>query len=110
MNQKRISGCAAFVVYPDHLGLPERQIVDFGCEESSNNRMELMACRKALEWVLENAPWRDVTQIYVITDSQYLANNFSRAHFWKKASWRSLSGEPIANEIAAIPSPAMAFY
>lgn len=98
MKQRRISGCAAFVVYPDHLGRAETQIVDFGCEESSNNRMELMACCKALHWVLGNAPWENVTRVYVVTDSQYLADNFGRAHFWKKARWRNLSGEPTANE------------
>jgi hypothetical protein len=38
-----ISGCAAYVRYPD-VDLQEEQIVDFGCGESSNNRMELMAC------------------------------------------------------------------
>jgi hypothetical protein len=32
------SGCAAIVHYPDHLDREDEQIVDFGCEESSNNR------------------------------------------------------------------------
>ena len=61
MQQNRISGCAAWVVFPDHLGLPEFQIVDFGCEESSNNRMELMGCLKGLRWALETHPWEGVT-------------------------------------------------
>jgi DNA polymerase-1 len=97
-HQKRISGCAAWVVFPDHLGLPEFQIVDFGCEESSNNRMELMGCLKGLRWVLENQPWEGVTCVCVITDSQYLAENHSRARYWKRDAWRNRFGEPIANE------------
>jgi ribonuclease HI len=98
MKQNRISGCAAWVVFPDHLGLPEHQIVDFGCEESSNNRMELMGCAKGLRWVLENEPWEGVTCVCVVTDSQYIAGNHSRAPYWKKNGWRNFSGEPIANE------------
>ena len=47
-NPGGISGCAAYVRYPD-VRMPEEQIFDFGCEKSSDNRMELMACVKALE-------------------------------------------------------------
>ena len=54
------SGCAAVVHYPDHLQLDDEQIFDFGCEESSNNRMELLACIRALKWIRENAPWNGV--------------------------------------------------
>jgi hypothetical protein len=45
------SGCAAVVHYPDHLDRGDEQIVDFGCEESSNNRMELLACIRVLKWI-----------------------------------------------------------
>src|SRR5213595_1275934 len=51
------SGCAAIVRFPEHLNLPDEQIVDFGCDESSINRMELMACVEALRWVVESGPW-----------------------------------------------------
>lgn len=98
MQQNRISGCAAWVVFPDHLGLPEFQIVYFGCEESSNNRMELMGCLKGLRWALDNQPWEGVTCICVVTDSRYLAENHSRARYWKQNGWRNRFGEPIANE------------
>jgi ribonuclease HI len=64
--------------------LLEDQIVDFGCGESSNNRMELMACVKALSWALENAPWPFANRIYIVTDSQYLANSRANAPNWKK--------------------------
>jgi ribonuclease HI len=98
MQQNRISGCAAWVVYPDHLALPEHQIVDFGCGESSNNRMELMACVKALRWAMENEPWRDVTCVCIVSDSDYLVSGFKSVQFWKKNGWRKTSGEPVAND------------
>jgi ribonuclease HI len=87
------SGCAAIVRFPDELGLPDEQIVDFGCSESSINRMELTACVKALDWVCDNAPWENVTRVLVITDSQYITQNIFRAHGWKKNGWRNAHGE-----------------
>lgn len=97
-NPGGISGCAAYVRFPDHTGLLEEQIVDFGCGESSNNRMELMACVKALDWALENAPWSYANRVYIVTDSQYVTNCRTSARYWKKSGWRNKSGEPTANE------------
>jgi ribonuclease HI len=68
------SGCAAIVQFPEHLKLCDEQIVDFGCDESSVNRMELMACVEALKWVCDSAPWSDVTRVLVVTDSLYVAD------------------------------------
>lgn len=87
------SGCAAIVHFPEDLRLPDEQVVDFGCSESSINRMELMACVKALDWVRDNAPWPDVTRVLIITDSQYITHNIFRAQGWKKNGWRNAHGE-----------------
>jgi ribonuclease HI len=57
-----------------------------------------MGCAKGLRWVLENEPWVGVTCVCVVTDSQYVAGNYSCAPYWKKNGWRNFSGEPIANE------------
>ena len=86
------SGCAAIVRFPEHLDLPDEQVVDFGCDESSINRMELMACLKALMWVVESAPWSDVTRVLIIIDSQYITENVMRAQGWKKMGWRNVHG------------------
>src|SRR5271166_6254334 len=59
------SGCAAIVHYPDHLDREDEQIVDFGCDESSNNRMELMACIRVLKWIRESGPWDSVTRVQI---------------------------------------------
>jgi len=92
------SGCAAIVHYPEHLNHPDEQILDFGCDESNINRMELMACIEALRWVRRRPPWDDVTRVLVITDSDYVKQNISRAPSWKKRGWRNLSGEPKFND------------
>jgi ribonuclease HI len=91
------SGCAAIVEYPEHLPLEEQQIADFGCEESSNNRMELLACICALKWIRANAPWSGVTRVQIVTDSRYVKENLYRAQEWKKNDWRNLYGEPKEN-------------
>jgi ribonuclease HI len=67
----------------------DEQIVDFGCEESSNDRMELLACIPVLSWIRETAPWGSVTRVQVFTDSQYVKDNLTRAREWKKNDWRN---------------------
>jgi ribonuclease HI len=91
------SGCAAIVHYPDHLDREDEQIVDFGCGESSNNRMELLACICVLKWIRENGPWNSVTRVQIFTDSQYVKENLIRAREWKKNDWRNQHGEPREN-------------
>jgi ribonuclease HI len=98
LEQDRISGCAAFVVFPEHLGLPDEQIVDYGCGENTNIRMELMACARGLRWAIEKEPWDGVSRIYIVTDLQFLANNRNNIQYWKKNGWRYSSGEPVSNE------------
>lgn len=96
-NPGGISGCAAIVCYPDHLARDDEQVVDFGCAESSNNRMELLACIRALHWVRQNAPWPGVSRVQVITDSRYVKENITRAQGWRKNDWRNQHGEPREN-------------
>ena len=91
------SGCAAIVRYPDHLQREDEQIVDFGCAESSNNRMELLACICALRWVRDNNPWPGVTRIQLFTDSKYVHDSLYRASEWKKNHGRNRYGEPKEN-------------
>jgi ribonuclease HI len=92
------SGCAAIVHFPEHLDRPDEQIVDFGCAESSINRMELLPCIEALRWVFNRAPWKDVTRVLIVTDSQYVTNNVRRAPYWKRQGWKNQSGETKFNE------------
>lgn len=87
------SGCAAIVHFPDGLNKADEQIVDFGCGESSINRMELMGCIKSLNWVRRNGPWTNVTRVLIVTDSQYVTENIVRAPTWKKRNWCNVHGE-----------------
>jgi ribonuclease HI len=97
-NPGGVAGCAAIVYYPEHLHWANEQIVDYGCGESTNQRMELMPCIKALKWVREHRPWPDVTRVQIITDSTYVTNNLPYANYWKKNKWRNRHGQPIFND------------
>jgi ribonuclease HI len=91
-------GIAVIVHFPQHLQFPDEVICEIGYAESTNNRMELLACIKALEWVRKNKPWRDVTSVQIITDSRYVADNVGyRAWIWRKNKWRNQYGEPKEN-------------
>ena len=91
------SGCAAIVQYPEHLERDDEQIVDFGCSESSNQRMELLACIKALKWIRSNSPWPGVSRVQIVTDSRYVKDNIARAPGWRKNDWRNQHNEPREN-------------
>lgn len=71
--------------------------MDFGCSESTNNRMELLACIRVLRWIRENAPWSGVSRVQVITDSLYVTQNIARSRGWKKNDWRNQYNEPKEN-------------
>lgn len=91
------SGCAAWVRYPEHLQSQDEQIVDYGCAESTNQRMELMPCIKALKWVRGHRPWRNVTRVQIVSDSTYVTNGIVYAHYWKKNKWHNRYGSSIFN-------------
>jgi len=96
-NPGEASGCAAIAHYPDELNREDEEILDFGCAESKNNRMELFACICALRWIQEDASRSGVSLVQVITDSLYVWENIARARRWKKNDWRNQYGEPKEN-------------
>lgn len=97
-NPGHVSGCAVIVRYPEHLDREDEVIVDFGCPRSTNQRMELRACIEGLKWVRQNRPWRGVTCVLVVTDSQYVRNFIGLVPIWKKQGWRNHEGKPILND------------
>src|ERR1017187_3139005 len=77
-------GAAAIVEYPEHLNRAEELVVDLGFAATTNNRMELVACIEALEWIRKNRPWPGVTRVQIVTDSEYVER-----HFWHSRQWLS---------------------
>lgn len=71
----------------------------YGCESDTTiSRMELLACIKALEWVIQTYDY--APRIRLITDSSYVRNCF-KEKWWKKwevNGWINSKGEPVANQ------------
>lgn len=72
--------------------LKERELFG-GEQETTNNRMELLAAITALE-TLERP-----STLTVITDSAYVKDGISSWLFgWKKKGWKTAGGKPVKNE------------
>lgn len=64
-----------------------------GYPSTTNNRMELTAAIKALQW----APAGSRVALY--TDSQYLKNGITRwLAAWKRRGWKKADGTPVLNQ------------
>ena len=65
----------------------------FGCEENTtNNRMELMAAIRGLEAVEEKS------QVVLYTDSQYVCKGITEwIENWKLRGWKTASGKAVKN-------------
>jgi ribonuclease HI len=90
-------GFAAIVEYPDDWNREKEVLRQEGYTETNNQRMELRACVEALRYVRENAANLGIQRVIIVTDSKYVYENWSRAHFWKANGWRNASGRPVEN-------------
>jgi len=64
-----------------------------GEADTTNNRMELMAAIRALEWLKTPRP------IQLITDSQYVKNGITQwINKWKQNGWIAADKKPVKNQ------------
>jgi len=64
-----------------------------GEEETTNNRMELMAAIQGLESL------KRPMQATLITDSRYVMDGITKwIHNWKRNGWRTASKKPVKND------------
>ncbi|MGB2868325.1 MAG: RNase H family protein [Bacteroidota bacterium] len=90
-------GIAGIVEYPDTMNRETETIFQIGYEETTNQRMELLAFIEALEWVRTNNELLGGSRVVVLSDSRYVCDNLSRARYWKKDKWRNRNGRPVEN-------------
>ncbi len=89
-HDENIGGYGAVLIYKDN----KKEI--YGGEiNTTNNRMELMACIKALE-----ALKRKDIPVHIHTDSAYLCNCFNQKWYvkWLKNGWINSKKEPVENK------------
>lgn len=81
-------GWAAIMLYKHH-----RKEIYGREDDTTNNRMELLAAIQALKLVKEPG-----LPIEVFTDSQYVRNGIHDwIHKWKQNGWRTSGKKPVAN-------------
>jgi ribonuclease HI len=91
------SGCAARAEFPDHLRRDEELLFELGYVASTNNRMELLAVIRSLEWVCARRPWTNVTRVQIITDSMYVKKHVNSARGWAQHGGDNRHGQPMEN-------------
>jgi ribonuclease HI len=96
-NPGHEGGLAGIAEFPDITGRQPEIIFEQGYQETTNNRMELRACIRALEYVSDNAVPLGVLWAIVLSDSQYVVENHKRAPQWAAEKWRNRHGRPIEN-------------
>jgi ribonuclease HI len=65
-------------------------------EHTTNNRMELMAALKALQFAEER---KFTAPLELRTDSSYLLNGITMwVYGWEKNGWKTKEGEPVLNQ------------
>lgn len=83
------------VMYLDEACTQEHKVMYGGESATTNNRMEMMAMIKALEYVTEN----DLTNVVIYTDSTYVMKGITEwMSGWKRRGWRKADGQPVLNK------------
>jgi ribonuclease HI len=74
---------------------------DSGAEfNTTNQRMELTAAIKALEYVMYEIAVPNLDKVIIYTDSAYLHNCYTQKWYvnWKKNGWKNAKKQPVANQ------------
>lgn len=96
-NPGGAGGLAAWVEFPIDANKPDELLFQEGFHETTNNRMELLACIRAFEYVREHGRALGVERVQIITDSKYVHDCFFIADKWRKNGWRNLDSKPVEN-------------
>jgi ribonuclease HI len=96
-NPGGAGGIAAWLEFPSDFNQDDKLLFQEGFQETTNNRMELLACIRAYEYVREQGATLRVQRVQIITDSKYVHDCSFRAENWKRNRWRNYDNRPIEN-------------
>src|SRR2546426_738330 len=71
-NPGHEGGLAGIAEFPESLSREPEIIFEESYRETTNNRMDLRACIRALRYIRENARRLRLTRAIILTDSQYV--------------------------------------
>lgn len=77
------------------------KVVELGGDEvhTTNNRMELTAVIKALEYASDLEPDEEHSSIAVYADSEYVLKGITEwIHNWQKKGWKTAGKKPVLNK------------
>jgi len=83
--------------FPDDWNREDELVFEEGFYETTNNRMELCACIRAFEYVVEKGTELGVERVLIVTDSLYVFENHRRAATWRANKWTNSAGRPMEN-------------
>ncbi len=95
------SGLAGVIEYPASMNKVLEKAFAEGYKSSSNQRMELRAVIKALEFIRKHKDsWEimGISRSIIITDSDYVAKYQHRAQYWRNKKWVDDEGLPYDNQ------------
>lgn len=96
-NPGGAGGIAALIEFPIDWDRPDEQLFQQGFEHTTNNRMELLACIRAFEYVSRHGRNLGVERVQIVTDSKYVYDGFFLADKWRSNGWHNLEGKPVEN-------------
>ena len=96
-NPGGAGGFACVAEYPEAWNREAEIVIQEGFLETTINRMELLACIRALEYVAEKGNALQVERVLIIIASKYVDNSHKMAHIWRHNDWRTAAGRPIEN-------------
>jgi ribonuclease HI len=96
-NPGGAGGLAARIEFPIDWNKPDEPLFQEGFQETTNNRMELLACIRAFEYMREQGRQLRVERVQIVTDSKYVHDCFFLADKWRKNGWRNFDGKPVEN-------------
>jgi ribonuclease HI len=97
-NPGHEGGLGGIAEFPEGLNRNAEIIFEESYHRTTNNRMELRACLRALEYIHEHARPLGANRAIIYTDSQYVNENYRFAQFWRKNGWRNRHGRPVENK------------
>jgi len=96
-NPGGAGGFACIAEYPEAWDREAEVVIQQGFHETTINRMELLACIRALEYVADEGAALGVQRVLIVTDSKYVDNSHRMASFWRHNNWRNAAGRPVEN-------------
>lgn len=96
-NPGHEGGLAGIAEFPEHLNREPETIFEESYCGTTNNRMELNACIRAIEYVEDNAKTLAISRAIILSDSRYVVENHKIVVSWRKNGWRNRHGRPVEN-------------